>query len=147
MLSGYKGELILKEKKILDAQTQQSRLSVVEDLLRNTETESAQLSSLVLTDEGVVDFLALIESMGTEQNVRLETLSLNVAPVKDQFEELQINLSAQGSEQGVFNVLQLLESLPYKSSVEKVTLSQIDGGSVPKWQATFSLNVTKFKKK
>ena len=148
MLIGYKADLIVQEKKILDAKTQESRLASIEHLVSETASQRSQLTSLILTEESVVDFLALIETLGAEQGVTLETQSLDVVPANDQFEELRMSLVAQGGEKNVLNILHLLETLPYQSSVDKITLSRVSGDNKAGiWQGSFELRVTKYTKK
>ena len=147
LLIQHEKELIIQEKKVLDAKEQESRLASMERLVMETEAERAELAGLILKEEDVVDFLALIETLGKEQGVVFKTESLKPIEGKTTFDELELNLSVTGKEKNVLNMLRLLESLPYKSSVERVSFSR-NGGNVEDatWLGLFTLRVTKYKK-
>ncbi len=144
VLVGLKSDLTLQEKKVLETKTQDSRLASLERLIEETETERAEIAKLILTEEGVVDFLALIETLGAEQGVTLKTESLTAPESAGLYDELSISLSVKGTERSVGHMLRLFETLPYRSTVEQVILTKDESDGL--WQGTFDLRVTKYKK-
>lgn len=147
LLIQHENDLILQEKKVLEAKQQESRLSSMERLIEETASERAELAELILTEEDVVDFLSLIETLGKEQGVIFKTESLKPLEGKTQFDELELDLSVSGDEKQVRNMLRVLESLPYKSSIERVSFSREGGGEKGNnWLGLFTLQVTKYKK-
>ncbi len=114
--------------------------------LEDTKEERASLFSRVLKEEEVIDFLALIESLGREQGVTLATNALTVEPIDSEFETLVVRVSVGGSYSGVMQVLKILENLPYQASVADVQLTMSEGEGGALWQSSYSVRVTKFKK-
>lgn len=129
--------------------TRQASLKKLLETLTETKDDRETLTTRILKDQEVIDFLALVESVGKEQNVTLETESLTVQPINDAFESLVINLSVTGSYASVVHVLKLLEQVPYQSGIQKVTLArdvEREEDSANEWKGTFEIVVTKFKK-
>ena len=127
------------------AKAHQESLSDLMKTLENTKTERESLISRILGENGVVDFLTLIESIEKEQNVTLKTDSLTVEPISDMFERLVVNISVTGSYASVVHVLKLLEQLPYQSAIRKTNIGR-EGKTEEVWKGVFELSVTKFKK-
>ncbi len=144
-LSGKKAALLSEQEKIWVAKQKATRLSSLEKLAAETVTERESLKEFILTDEEVVDFLSLIETIAKEQGVSIKTGSLEVVPQSDLFEELKMTLVVEGYRAGVVHALRLFEALPYRVSVESVALVRSEG--MEAWQGTFDLRVTKYKKK
>jgi hypothetical protein len=116
-------------------------------VLEETQDDRAMLISRVLKEEGVIDLLSLIESVGKEQGVELKTNSLNVAAIgkNEFFETVIVNLNIKGSYASVIRVLKLLEHLPYQSIVSSIHMNSEEWDSSI-WYSTLELRVTKFKK-
>ena len=140
--------LLLGEQKTERAQAQlhQQELSSLERLVQETSDERKELTGYILKNDGVIDFLALIETLGTEQNVQFKTNSLKVVEKDNIFEELQIDILINGPYKSVLHTLALFESLPYQSYISKLTFTRGTGDGSP-WNADFLLHVTKFKEK
>jgi hypothetical protein len=143
ILSNAKGELAVQQNMVADIQSRQQELSSLVRLVSETEPEREELYSYILQEDGVIDFLTLIESLGRQQGVLLETKGLTVVPIDDAFEALQVGVSVEGSYESITYLLALFEALPQQSSVEKVSLSQ--SGQSAAWEAAFTLLVTKYK--
>lgn len=127
------------------ARAHQESLTELVKILEDTKVERESLISRILGENGVVDFLTLIESIEKEQNVTLKTDSLTVEPISDIFERLVINISVTGSYSSVVHVLKLLEQLPYQSTIRKTNIGR-EGKTDDVWKGIFELSVTKFKK-
>ena len=127
------------------AKARQSSLTELTKTLEDTKVARESLISRILSENGVVDFLTLIESIEKEQGVEIKTDSLTVEPISEVFEKLVVNISVTGSYTSVVHVLKLLEHLPYQSSLRKVSIGREDR-SANVWKGMFELSVTKFKK-
>lgn len=139
---------LLTEQKIQRerAETQRQELDSLVKLVEETTSEREELSNYLLSDDEVITFLALIETLGREQDVELKTNSLTVVDKNGFFEELQLQVSVDGSYDSVLHLLTLFETLPYQSFVSNVSLSRaVDEGFSNAWSGTFRLHVTKFK--
>lgn len=119
-------------------------LSALVQTLENTKDARASLSNRVLTDESVVDFLTLIETLGREQGVSLTTDAITVLPINSAFETIVMNVSAVGTYTRLIDTLTLFENLPYQVSIANVHFTQIEGNDT--WKTQYDIQVTKFKK-
>lgn len=129
----------------LRAEAHHDALADLMETLAKTKSERESLISRVLREEDVIDFLALIESLGDEQGVGLTTTSLTVEPIDATFETLVVNVGVEGSYAGVMQVLKILEHLPYQTAISGFQISHGGGGN-PTWKSTYNVRVTKFKK-
>ena len=127
------------------AKARHSSLTELTKTLEDTKSARESLISRILSENGVVDFLTLIESIEKEQGVQIKTDSLTVEPISEVFEKLVINISVSGSYASVVQVLKLLEHLPYQSSIRKTSIGR-EERSTDVWKGMFEISVTKFKK-
>ena len=137
----------LNEQGVLQAH--EESLKKLSETLDISKEDRETLMTRILEEDGVIDFLYLVESAGKEQGVILKTESLTVAPVNETFEKLIINLSVSGEYASVIQVLKLLEQIPYQSEIKKATIGRDkdrEGQSQGSWKGIFELSVTKFKK-
>jgi Tfp pilus assembly protein PilO len=120
-------------------------LAALMETLEKTKDERESLTSRVLREEDVIDFLALIESLGDEQGVELTTASLTVESIDAVFETLVVNVGVEGSYTGVMQVLKIIEHLPYQTTISGFQITHgVEEGSL--WESTYNVRVTKFKK-
>jgi uncharacterized protein YjgD (DUF1641 family) len=136
------------ERKIERAQMQANEESLASlfTRLENTADARASLMTRIVREEDVINLLALIESIGKEQNTKLTTNTLVVEPINNTFEMLVARISVEGSYDSVMQVLKVLEHLPYQSSVNNVQLVRNEGESISSWTGIYEVRVTKFKK-
>lgn len=95
------------------------------------EDLQARLRSLVLLSEAdATSFLSLVEGTAAAAGVEVRTVELTEEKISDpDFKELAATFSFRGSHQAVERVIKLLESLPYRSRVERLTLTRGDVSS------------------
>jgi len=127
------------------AEAHHESLASLMETLEKTKDERESLTSRVLREEDVIDFLALIESLGKEQGVILSTNSLTVEPIDAVFETLIVNVGVEGSYAGVMQVLKILEHLPYQTAISGFQVTH-GGEDDATWKSTYNVRVTKFKK-
>jgi hypothetical protein len=116
-------------------------LSSLVSTFEKTADARKTLNSHMLTEEGVIDLLSLIETLGRESGALLSTDELKVESVNTQFERLVATVSAEGSYASVMHVLELLEQLPYQATIETVNVTH----DTDTWQGIFTLHILKFK--
>jgi len=89
-------------------------------------TDRQRLSSLVLVDQDdTIAFLAYIDGLGREVGVTVGTLDLNSARTSEVgFQDLVATLSLRGPSDAVERMINLLEILPYRSYIERLSLSR-----------------------
>lgn len=141
-----KSEYLEYGKKRAEAEAQEILQKGLSEALLKTKDERTFLTLQILEDDDVIELLSLIETLGKEQGVTLTTSSLNVEKIDRKFETLAVNLEVNGSYASVMNMLNLLEHLPYQSSIFTIQLERQGDESQDMWKALFSLKVTKFKK-
>jgi Tfp pilus assembly protein PilO len=137
---------LYKEKRSIQIENQQSEESMKDILqkLEETKEERSRLFARILYEEDFIHFLTLIETLGKEQHVELETTSLTVKPLNDTFEYVSMHIEFVGSYDSIIHVVTLFEHLPYVTTLDTFTMKKQDGGDV--WHAECELRVTKFKK-
>ncbi len=146
MLSQKKEALSISVAQIATARARESELAALARLVDSTQSERVELHTRVLGEEGVIDFLSLIETLAKEQGVVLITKALTVEDAPPSFESLKVTLSLSGSNDALLHVLEILEVLPYQASVVSATVTNSGAGSEDEWTADVELIVTKLKK-
>lgn len=138
----------LHELGLLRAQTESRKktLMTLTTALTDTKEERAYLTSRILKEEDVVDFLTLIESLGREQGTKLTTSSLTVEPVNSSFESLVVGVNVEGQYANLMHLLTLFEHLPYQVTIEKVVFEKTSDGGSAFWKSFYEIRVTKTKK-
>lgn len=130
----------------IERQETKARLESLDALtktLEETKSEREFIRSRILTEEEVIDFLALIESLGRNQGGDLTTSSLTVSPLNTDFETLDIDIRVRGTYGAIMNILRQFENLPYQVAISAVNITKEDNDV---WVSTFKIKVTKFKK-
>jgi len=104
----------VQDREILDRER-----FILEGMLEETAKERAELTSHVLQgDDGAVELLSLVDEAAADLGVVLSTRKLEVIQEKDErFNTLEISFKTVGEESRVQKMLQLFESLPYRSQV------------------------------
>lgn len=135
-----------QQEEIARIQTESQELSNLSRLLEETEDEREELRSYVIRQSDIIDFLALIEELGSSHGATVTTASLNVIEGNDSFGELHVSIRADGTKSAVLHVLELLETLPYKSHVSRASLTETGGQrGTSFWTGTFDVVVAKHK--
>lgn len=142
-VSNQKKEHLTHAQERAEAKVHKESLQTLMKTLDETQNERESLFTRFVREEEVIDFLALIEAIGKEQGVELSTKSLQVNPINNYFETLNINVSVTGTYAQVIKVLSLFEELPYQVSIPTIQVQQNDDKL---WSGTITLNVTKFTK-
>lgn len=120
------------------------QLKSLATLAEETSSERGAVEGYVLEKDGVISFLSLIESLGREQGLTVETTAIEVSPLGNDttFETVSLTVQATGGYSDITNLLDVLETLPYQSSISRVSMQR--RGTTGEWAGTFALSVTKF---
>ncbi len=112
----------------------------LEVLIEETVEERETLANLILTEEGTSVFLTDIEGVAQQIGVELSTRSRDVVEREEEsYNALSLQLQIEGTNQQVVRMLEILEVLPYHSSVQSLRLTQEPGKPT---QAEVGLMVT-----
>lgn len=101
----------------------------------------SELASYVVPHDGVVPFLALIESLGNGAGTTVETTNITVTEGDGVVDTINLQLRAEGSYRGVIETLQLLETLPYRTEVVSVNIQSVEADVG--WTGDFIITVLK----
>jgi Tfp pilus assembly protein PilO len=152
-VSGAFLDRVAKQKEVYETKTMDRR-SMIErekgivtltEELEATKEERAFVASRILREDDVIDFLALIEGVGREQDVALQTSSLKVESIDTMFEALVVSIDITGTYDAVVHMVTLFEYLPYQVSLGKLRIRN-ESENENNWTASFEIRVTKFKK-
>lgn len=141
VISSHKAEVYSARVASKKFELESRALGQLEDTMRAEEDKWKKLKSFILHDDDVITFLQLTEDVAREQGVSLST-ELTLSPIDATFESLHMNTTIEGSFDGVMRMIRLLETLPYQSEVEQVSLSRSGGDGV--WSATLAITVLKY---
>jgi hypothetical protein len=143
LMETYKRTLVERMQDEARAKANQEFLTELVRLVDTTQTQREELETRIINDVDVIELLALIETIGREQGIVLATESLTTEPLNEAFEHLRIQLGAKGSYEGIMYVLTMLETLPYQSAIDSVSVTS---DSEDMWTASIELIVTKYVK-
>lgn len=146
LILSYETKLAEGQEQIQKATVHKQEIASLDRLIEETVSEREEISSYILhDDDDVIRFLSLIETLGNEQGVELKTTSLNAESAGDLFENLAINISVTGSYRSIQHLLMLFETLPFQSSVSRLSLTRAsETGVNGAWDGKLTLNVTKY---
>lgn len=132
------------------------QLRGVQNLIRDTESDREKLNSYFVSREGIVDFLEVIEGLEqyTGAEVSIKTIGENDTGEFENIEQLELNLTAEGSWEAVYHFFVLLESLPYRIDMSRVQFNNIskrergediEEDTKDEWRGIFILAAAKIK--
>lgn len=137
---------VVRQEEVLTVRSNTQELLALERLVNESVGEREELTTYILQDENVIDFLSFVERLGNEHGVVFTTEALDVRSAEQDFEELFMRVSVIGTYDSVKHMLRLLETLPQQSYISDVSINDLGGveGS-DTWQGSFSLHITKEK--
>ena len=128
------------------------QLRDAQNFIRDTEDDRAKLNSYFVSNEGIVDFLEVIEGLEqyAEVEVSIKTIGENDTGEFESVEQLELNLTAEGSWGAVYHFFALLESLPHSIDMSRVQFNSIGENvngedTTDKWRGIFILSADKIK--
>ncbi len=112
-----------------------------ERLLEETKDERAELSSIVLTEESVIDFITSIENIAGSSGLNFKTQTITPEATKDKnFDELSIKFNFSGSRSSVEYMMSVFETVPYHSYIRELSIRQSEAENI--WTVEMVLVVT-----
>lgn len=108
----------------------------IEKTLKNLEEKAQSIDSFVVTEDGIVSFLEVVEELALEQGVEL---TKKIEKHEDETgSQLRLTLSTQGSWEVTQNMLALIENLPYSITVHSFSARVTDEEG---WLGTLEFSV------
>jgi hypothetical protein len=142
--------LTLLEENLAAAEQQQNGSVAMKHLLSDTKEERTKLETYFIGKDGIVSFIESVESLGKLVNAKVSVNSIGVDQGNggNMFEYVTMNATAEGNFSNLFWFLSLVEHMPLKLEVSKVSLDDISPGFQKKdkqWRLTFVLEALKLK--
>ena len=122
-------------------------LHAKKELVADTAGFRDELALLLVSKEGAVPFIELLETAGTGVGARvsIESIRVNEFPGSTTAEELELALQITGTWASVTRFVGLLELLPYRAEVRQVLITRGESSPGRPWEARVSLAVVKDK--
>lgn len=137
-LETARAELALSQREIAEIQAREASFTQLSRDLEETKSDREALEIFLIKPDDVVGFLSLIETLGAGYSTTVSTASLTVAEESEAFDTLRIEIKVIGPMEGVLQVLKALETLPYASRIDAVTLAAA-GGEQGGWEGDLVL--------
>lgn len=136
----------------------EKQLQSIRNLMNDTKSELGQIENFFIQPAGSVEFIELVESLAKIASIKMEIESVGIDIAKNKTssstESLRVSLKTEGSWVNNMHLLSLLESAPYKLTVDSINLQKVEDGnksSVGKeknsvyWTGNFIFRVLKIK--
>jgi len=134
----------------------ETKLRSVKNLVRDIERERNIIDSYFITDDNIVDFIEIIENLGKKNGLSIEITSVKVDNIDSDIEKkikmgelLRVNFKTKGHFSELFQLLSVLENLPFKIDLLNIDFSKSAGvlnrdKNINLWSGFFSITVIKF---
>lgn len=120
--------------------TKQLEVATLKSTLVETSKDRAALGELIVTDDRLTEFLALVESGARAQGLRATTRSVDIVKPQGPFEELRVVLDVEGSYEGLRRLVMLIEVMPFHVDIEDISFDRREGSE---WHGIITFSVTK----
>lgn len=136
------------------------RLRSVKSLMDETKNQREKIANLFIQQDGSVDFIEMMESLGKTAGVKLSIDSVGIDPAKNKTgsstESFRLSVKAEGLWINVLHLLSLLENMPFKVSFDSISLNKISEPEIVNpakgkreiasyWKGDFGFSVLKIK--
>ena len=135
------GEKLKSFVTVLNEQSAQEESFIrISRLVQETEEERTSVAAAFFKDESdSIGFLGEIEKLAATVGLKLTTEELNKVTKDDKTEYITMTFIYSGLEKTVLEFTQLLENIPYHSSLYKLTLHKVDTGT---WEGQATIHIT-----
>lgn len=110
--------------------TKEATYSHINRIVQETEQDRARLAGLYLSDESdSINLLNEIETLAPTFGLEFKTEALEKVRIGDDGpESIKMTFSYSGRKDKVFGFTKMIESIPYHSTVESLSLKEVGGG-------------------
>lgn len=139
------------EAQAAEAEASKARDAALANLLEEIRPERTALEFRYVSSDGTVGFIESLESLATSNHLSRTVGSVKLEPgdEKDKapegYEWLRLNLTTDGGWEDTYRFLELLESLPYKMSIDAASLNVSKQEKGLAWEGRYFLSVLKQK--
>jgi len=125
--------------------TRQNEIKTLDDFLKTTENERAQLETHFTKSSDIVPFLDAVEGLASKTGAKIEITSVDI-PADDV--GLLVGIKASGSFGSIYKFVTLLENFPYELEFTSMDLQQglvgDAGGGGTTWEAILKVKLLSF---
>lgn len=114
-----------------------------------THADRARMAQLFVSDTATIDFIEMLESLGTKGGSVVTLSSIEADPIISDTvnipRSIRIRIEARGSWSSVLKTIMLAETIPFRSSVNMVRIDSSTNSSRDarrEWRATFELEAS-----
>jgi Tfp pilus assembly protein PilO len=118
----YAAEVAAKEQQALYEQESTMKL-----LLDDVGPDVEKIKTRIVDVNGTVPFISQLEALAKDAGATMVISTVEVKKAEtegDGFEYLTMSITSQGSWNSIYRLITMIESLPYKVAISKVTLKQ-----------------------
>jgi Tfp pilus assembly protein PilO len=119
-------ESIAVEKKIFAKTAESTHLSSMRNVIKSSKSDVATIEKHFIKKDSVPQFIDMLESEAVSVGVKADFGSIDVLEEGVNSGALRIRMSGTGSWTAVTRFITTIETLPYASKVEGMTLSKSD---------------------
>jgi Tfp pilus assembly protein PilO len=119
--------------------------------LSNNKNYTDKLSEYIVSSNGIIDFIDILEKSISDNNLKSDIKSLvyEVGSIPN-LELARIKIDVTGEWKNVIFFLKLLENYPLKISIENVSFKRfseykVGSKNIPQWVGSFEFTVLKYK--
>jgi hypothetical protein len=131
----------------------EGQLRSLRGITKDTEADRGTLDSHFVSPEGIVSLIKEVEGLASRSRLYIEIDSVGVEDyligenVDELIEILDVDLSTEGSWSSNFYFLSLLEQMPYRVSIVRLSFDakKNTDGEVLTWEGIISLKILKLK--
>ncbi len=138
-------EVVAAQAVELEAEARREKsMHTLSDLLRDLSEYTTKLDSFFISPDGAVSVIEDIEALSSVVSVPVTVSDVHIEDQDAKTGEgtLSMNIAAAGSWRSITHLLVLLDSLPFQSKLESVTLTFEDGGENAQWSFRGLLTVS-----
>lgn len=138
------------KKTILQNNKKSEENKILTDAIDRLKKEKETISAIFLKEEDFVRLIKSLESAGEASGVSLKINSISPTDI-DKKTNPQVSFTAKGSFERIFRYMNMLENIPYLTTIENVALQNIQDAkdkslSGRGWQALFNLRLESYEK-
>jgi len=121
--------------KIAEAEKSEHELRFIKGVLEDTRKERAELLTRFVPQENAVQFIEFVEDVADAEGLAAETISVTVPKPEEDvsagdttIEALHMEIATEGTWSNTQSYISLLESMPYKLTVDTAEIRHAGGG-------------------
>jgi len=124
-------------------------LRSIQGVLADTKDDLSLINSYFVSQDGAVDFIETVESVGRQSGIAVSIGSVSVQGGEEESqsvgEMLKLGVKTEGSWKNSIYFLELVESIPFKTHLEKASFLTKKGDRSGVWKGEVEFSVFKLK--